>query len=388
MKIALISEFFYPDSKGGVEKRYHEIAENLSSQGNEVHWFASTNSDHYIKLSKSTVYYHRIMHWRSPYTKTGRRSILQALNFSFHVMLCIRSLNKQNYDLVDCSVYPFMHCFFVRFLLRKNTPLIITWYEFWGDYWFEYLGILGFGGRFIERMAVALSRNVIAVSSKTYKGLCHISGVPLNIALIPNGIDLRKIDSIGESAEKSDVIYVGRLKAHKNVSILIRAIGFVRELHPNVKVFIVGSGPEMSNLRSLTKTLGLEENVRYFGAIESESEIYSLLKSSKIFVHPSTKEGGGSLTLLEANACGKPIVAVKSDLGIDEDLIEEGKNGYWVEALEPRLFADRIVHLLDNRVLLDEICGNSRRFVFRYSWDNICSQYIEYYGNLGRCHNG
>ena len=72
---------------------------------------------------------------------------------------------------------------------------------------------------------------------------------------------------------------------------------------------IVGNGPEKDNLEKLVVKLGLNSNVQFIDFIENDSGLYSLIKSSKVFVLPSTREGFG-IVAIEAAACGIPVVTI------------------------------------------------------------------------------
>ncbi len=51
------------------------------------------------------------------------------------------ALFKQNLDIIDCNQFPYLHCFPSKLISQlKSIPLVITWHEFWGDYWYQYLG--------------------------------------------------------------------------------------------------------------------------------------------------------------------------------------------------------------------------------------------------------
>ena len=146
-----------------------------------------------------------------------------------------------------------------------------------------------------------------------------------------------------------------------------------------VTLQIIGDGPERQNLELLVKKLNVSDNVMFHGEIESDTEAYSWMKASRLFVHPSTKEGGGSITVLEANACGLPVVAYKDENGIADELIEEGNNGYWIEKPNAKVMADRIHQLLRAENLDLNIKDNSIGYARRYDWSKIASEYNAYF---------
>jgi len=382
MKIAFVSEHFYPYFKGGAEKRFYEIAARLSRAGHDVHWYAGKDWRGADDMTVRGIHYHGIVQNRSHYTSTGRRSIIRAVFYGVQWIYRIREVNRLAFDLVNCSVYPFFHCFVFKLLLRRRTRFVITWYEFWGDYWYRYLGILGVFGKFIESVVLKMPDAMIAVSENVFRKLTMTNKKRIPVQLIPNGVDVDLIRKVKPSGLSSDMIYVGRLKNHKNVDVLLQTVKWLKETRPNLRLLIVGDGPEMGNLRRLVHDLNIDSAVRFTGPVDSDAEVFSLIKSSKVFVHPSSKEGGGSLTLLEANACGRPVIAFRSELGIDENLISNGMNGYWVDDLRPESFARTINAVLGNDLQLSKMTESSMSFARKYSWSNICAKDINYYKEI------
>ncbi len=98
------------------------------------------------------------------------------------------------------------------------------------------------------------------------------------------------------------------------------------------------------------------------------------MKSSKVFVLPSTREGFG-IVVIEANACGIPVVTVNHKDNAARDLIEEGKNGF-VCQLDEKEIAKNIMKGIKNRNRIKQTCTNSVKL---YDWDNIMKKFEEVY---------
>jgi len=126
----------------------------------------------------------------------------------------------------------------------------------------------------------------------------------------------------------------------------------------------------MGPLKRLAKKLALSRNVKFFGFVEEFDEVAALMKSSKIFVIPSTQEGGASIVTLEANACGLPVIAVNHPLGIDKRLIRNGLNGFFA-GFSPESLAERIRSLLQDEELRRKMGRNATEFAKGYDWDKI-----------------
>ncbi len=322
MKIAFVYDAIYPWVKGGIEKRVWELAVRLSRRGHDVHLFGMKFWAGEDIVIIDGVVLHGVCPEKNLY-HGGRRSILQAVYFSIHLII---PLMKEKFDIIDCQQFPYFSCFFAKIpSVLKNTPLVITWHEIWGDYWYDYIGWKGCMGKITEGLVARLTSENIAVSKTTAKNMGGL-GILHPIKIIPNGVDLQNIQSISPSLESSDVIFAGRLIKEKHPDLLILAFNLFLSKHPDHFMVMIGDGPEKSNVTTLIGKLHLEDNVRFIGFREFHDEIIAYMKSSKICVLPSTREGFG-ITALEALACGLPVVTVDHKANAICDLITKN-NGF------------------------------------------------------------
>jgi glycosyltransferase involved in cell wall biosynthesis len=368
MKIAYIYDAVYPWVKGGAEKRIYEISKRLVKRGHEVHWFGIKWWDGEEDIVREGVYLHGIGEWDNLYVE-GRRSIKEGLYFGIKTLTGL----KGYFDIIDCQEFPYFSCFSAKMhSLVKKSKLIITWHEIWGDYWFEYLGRKGFFGWAVEKMTSKLTGKNVAVSERTKRDLERI-GVRKEIEIIPNGIDFGEIEKIRASEEESDVIFAGRLIEEKNVDILIKAVELVKKEIPDVKCRIIGDGPEKRKLEKLATDLGLGGNIKFTVFLENHDEVISYMKSSKVFVLPSTREGFG-IVALEANACGLPVVTVNHKRNAVCDFITD-ENGFICE-LSGGNIAEKIFMALDGRKDGRKRYNESAK---KYDWSEISDLLEKFY---------
>ena len=361
MKISLVYDAIYPYIKGGGEKRYYEIAQRLSAKGHEVHIYGQKlwSGDKIIK--KEGIFYHGIAKSSSLYTQERKRSIKEAIMFGF----CSLKMVKEDFDIIDCCGFPYFSLFSCKLAAKiKGKPFYSTWHEVWGKkYWKSYLGNLGIFGYLIERITSKLPDKIISVSDLTTKKLVEELNVPRNkIITIPNGINLREIKDIRKSKKKSDIIFIGRLLTHKNVNILIKSISMLRKSNKNVKAIII------DNIKLLAKSLNLEKNVIFKGFIKQD-EVYSLMKSSKVFVLPSEREGFG-IVAIEAFACGIPVVTVNHKGNAAQFLIKPGKNGF-VSDLNEESLAQNMEKALKQSRKMKSACLKDAE---EYDWNKIINK--------------
>lgn len=373
MKIAYVYDAVYPWIKGGAEKRIYEMAKRLALRGHEVHWYGvgwwwSEGGSRDIEMDG--IHLHGVCKPIELY-KADRRSIKEAIYFA--VMLFGR-LREEKFDVVDCQGFPFFSCFTAKIIsLFGRYKLVITLHEVWNDYWYEYLGKKGVFGKFIEKLMVNLTNELISVSQKTKNDLKLIKASEKSI-VIPNGIDFKQIRRINPSTETFDVIFAGRLIKEKNIDLLLKALVHVKKVFPNFKCIIIGDGPEKLHLENLLCDLNLKQNIEFLGFLEDNNSLISYMKVSKVFVLPSTREGFG-MVVLEANASGLPVVVIDHPRNAAIDLIEENVNGF-VSEFSQKALADKIVQGINERESMKDSCI---KFARDYDWEKIVVELEDFY---------
>ncbi|HWC57926.1 MAG TPA: glycosyltransferase family 4 protein [Candidatus Paceibacterota bacterium] len=364
-KIAIVSDAVYPHNKGGKEKRLHDITTRLVRDGYDVtiycmQWWEGPKTVVHegVKFCAISPLY--------PLYNGDRRSIREAILFALH---CFKLLTK-SFDVIDVDHIPHLSILTIKIVcLLRRKKMIATWHEVWGkEYWKEYLG--GWKATIaylVEWLSVQLPTTIIAVSDHTAKSLEKLLGSRKKIVTIPNGLQLSVLRKSPHAALQSDIIFAGRLLFHKNVDVLLRAIKILKEKIPTISAVIVGDGPEKVSLEQLAKDLAIEQNVIFLGFVERDIDLYGLMKSSKVFVLPSVREGFGIVTI-EANACGLPVVTTNHKDNATKDLIEEGVNGYVVR-LNEKAFAQKIFLALSSRTKIQP-----QKNVDRYDWQVLMMQ--------------
>ncbi len=371
MKIAFVYDAIYPWVKGGAEKRIYELGKRLAGNGHEVHVFGIKWWDGASVIRYENIVLHGVCRQMELYTN-GRRSVSEAVIFSIDLL---PHLVKEKFDVIDVSAFPYFSCFSVKLLsFLRRTPMIVTWHEVWKDYWYEYLGWRGFFGKLIESMVSKIAPGSIAVSATTKNNLELLGSK--NIHIVPNGVDLKKIARIQPSVYKCDIIFVGRLIKEKNVDILIKAVDYIRRMTFDVKCHIIGSGPEKERLTEIAAMTGLMDNIRFFERMEHD-EVIARIKSSKVLVLPSMREGFG-MVVIEAFACGVPVITVRSPLNAASELV--GKEMGFVVNPDAQEVGDAIRLLITNHELHEHMSKCAFDSAQRYDWNNIVKQLTHIYG--------
>jgi glycosyltransferase involved in cell wall biosynthesis len=365
-KIAVISDTAYPFFKGGKEKRIYDITTRLAARGYDVtiycmKWWKENDRSilqNGVKLKAISPYY--------PIYAGKRRSIREAIFFALN---CLRLVTK-DFDVIDIDHMPHLVLFTTKIVcILKKKKMVVTWNEVWGKkYWQEYLGAAGTLAYMIEWISARLPDTIISISEHTTNDLRTVLGIKGPIITIPNGVDVEGISKIPAAAKGADVVFAGRLLSHKNVDVLIRAIAIVRKQHPEILTWIAGEGPEKESLQKLTHELDLEKNIIFLGFLPDEHELYRIMKASRMFVLPSTREGFG-IVIVEANACGIPVITIDHEQNAGKDLITDGGNGALVKLDEAEL-ARAIEKLLSSK----RDPATYLSYAEKYDWTHILSK--------------
>lgn len=374
MKIALVYDAVYPYVKGGAERRYFEIGRRLAAH-HDVHivsfaWWANQPRQE----RAPGITYTSVGRPLPLYRNDGKRSAAEALRFGLAVA---RPILAGRFDVIDCASFPYFSVLTSSLVARlTRTPMLVTWLELWGHYWLDYWGWKGLAGRIVEDAAVAATQRAIAISEFTRGRLlrARFAPAPERVSVIYNGVQFAAIDAAPPDDVKADVLYVGRLLAHKRVDLLLRAAQIMRRRSPGLRLVIVGDGPEMPSLVALAETLGLSSAVSFLGFIP-EARVHSIFKTSRVLVLPSEREGLGA-TVLEANSAGTPAVVVRSAESAAVQLVQEGITGLTC-APNPVDLAEAIERCLD----LPEASTRAacRAFARRHEWDDVAQRVLREY---------
>ncbi len=192
----------------------------------------------------------------------------------------------------------------------------------------------------------------------------HNSGI--STIVISNGVNLSKFkkNKINKFAKKHKfnakekrVLFVGRLHPEKKVNTLIESMPLVLNKFNNVHLDIVGIGHLRSSLEELSKRLGLQKRVTFYGKV-SDEDLVEAYNACDIFVLPSLAELEG-MVILEAMACGKPIIIANSPLSASTYFVRG--NGFLFKPEDERDLADKLLKLLMNGKLMKKMALASHK---------------------------
>jgi glycosyltransferase involved in cell wall biosynthesis len=175
------------------------------------------------------------------------------------------------------------------------------------------------------------------------------------------------------------ILAVGNLQPRKNLSGLIRAVGELKRKTPgSFQLVIAGKAKwRESDLFSEIRQLGLESDVCFLGYVSDET-LTGLYRQATVFAYPSLYEGFG-LPLLEAMACGVPVVTTRST-SIPEVV---GEAALMVEATDTAALADAIGRVLADESLRAALREKGLKQAARFSWERTARETWNIYRQFG-----
>ena len=172
------------------------------------------------------------------------------------------------------------------------------------------------------------------------------------------------------------LLTVARLEPHKGIDTVLQALPAILARAPDVRYAVAGAGAaaERAKLERLAEQLGVAGRVQFLGEV-SERDLPALYGLATVYVGASRRaerigvEGFG-ISLVEASACGLPVVAGNS--GGVPDAVRDGETGFLVPPEDPAAFCDAICRLLADAELARRVGAAGRRAVETYyNWDRV-----------------
>ncbi|MHB8581719.1 MAG: TIGR04063 family PEP-CTERM/XrtA system glycosyltransferase [Gammaproteobacteria bacterium] len=214
------------------------------------------------------------------------------------------------------------------------------------------------------------------------------------VTVIPNAVDINQF-RVGTPPDRDlmekyglqsgfTLGFAGSFYAYEGLDVLLRAMPYIAEAIPQVRLLLVGGGPQESGLRTLAAELGMNDIAHFAGRVPHE-EIARYYSVMDIMVYPRLPRRLTELVTplkpLEAMALGKLVVA--SDVGGHRELIGDGKNGYLFAAGSVAALAQRLVSIIKDRASWESVIADGRRYVeHERNWSASVSRYRSVYARV------
>ncbi|MDQ0597429.1 glycosyltransferase involved in cell wall biosynthesis [Streptomyces canus] len=204
------------------------------------------------------------------------------------------------------------------------------------------------------------------------------SRYPGAIQITP-GVDLERFTpGPPPSTRPRTILYVGRMdrgSSWKGIDVLLRAFAVLSDL-PDARLRLVGGGNALPDHVALAEQLGITDRVEFTGALTGDALVAAVQSAAMIALASRTEAECHPLVLIEAMACGTPIVG--SDAGGIPYIVTPGINGLLVPPDDPEALAAACRRLLQDGDLADRMGTAGRlRAVERYAWPTLTDRYLQ-----------
>ena len=331
---------------GGAEVRLHEVYTPLVKQGHNIILYCCSfnNAPKYECINGIEVY-----RLGNDYT------------FSF---LCMVNLNKwvkkHQADIVieDLNKIPFYSPLFY------NGPLIIQMHHLWKksifkEAFFLVACLIWLTEKTIPWIYKNCNFSVVSPSTKNELSSLGISEKKIKIIYNGANLDLYKPK---ELVKEHIILWIGRIQKYKGPIEACKILQLLNQDLPNLKLVIVGDGPYKNKVKEFAKKNNL--SVFFTGFLDKKEKIKWLQKAS-IHLQSSYKEGWG-LSVIEANACGCPVVANNTS-GL-RDSCQDKKTGLLYKYNDLEDAASKIKFILNDSKLTNQLVDNGLEWASSFSW--------------------
>lgn len=222
-----------------------------------------------------------------------------------------------------------------------------------------------YGGKYPVLFETA---NIVCVSTDMQRQLLKLGAKPERLHLIPYGVDTNLFKPGQKKMQHPVFIACGRFVPKKAPYLTIEAFAKTLEKIPSAKLMMIGEGDLLPTCQSLADSLGISHAIDFKGVL-GQMEIAELLPQALALVQHSVRSNDGDaeglpLAILEAGACGLPVVATKH-MGI-ADAVVEGDTGYLVAEGDTAGMSERMIYLAQNSAIASTMGFVARQHICTY----------------------
>ena len=384
MRIGLFTDT-YPPFINGVSTSVLMLKQGLEKLGHEV--FVVTVNDEAFSYKKED----NVL--KIPSFPVGIMNFRQS---GIYPLRALKIIKKWNLDIIHTHT-EFSIGTFARLVSKQfNIPLVHTYHTMYEEYIYyitkgyfdsaskklvEYLTLF-LCDKTIDELIVPTEKTKILFKEK-YK-------VKRDVHVIPTGIDASRFyneninkdevlelkKELGIKPRNFNILYIGRIAKEKNIEFLIENFKNVLKKVRFCKMYIVGDGPDIKDLIELTNKNKLDDKIVFVGKVPWE-DVPKYYAACDVFVTASTSETQG-LTVLEAMAASKPVVAIKDESF--ELVINNGKDGLLFK--NEKEYVECIYKLYKDKKFYNEIKVAARKKSNLYSSDMYAKNVLKIYNKV------
>jgi phosphatidylinositol alpha-mannosyltransferase len=376
VRIALVTEFYYPHL-GGVTEHVHNLALQFQRQGHPT-IVVTANMQRPARghdLGHDPVdppFVHRLGTSRTIYSAGSFARVTTGLRLRHRLRELFR---REAVDVVHVhgGLNPTFGLLAPEAAWDLGLPVVATFHS-----WFASSALCRIFRRPLQRR---LDRHaaVLAVSEPVIEA--HARYFEADWQIIPNGVDtefFRTDASPAPPTGEPELLFLGRLDPRNGLDTVLAAMPRVLDCLPGARLTVAGDGPLRLVYERLARPLG--ERVTFVGRVNGDRpEHYA---RAHMYLCPTTKASFG-ITLLEAMACGTPLVV--SDITGFRELVGNGSEALLVPRDDPAAWADAVVGLMGDQAQLEAMGAAGRRKAETYAWPIVAAKVMDVYRRVTGC---
>lgn len=383
MKIGIFTDAYEPHISG-VTTSIKMLKTALEKMHHEVYIVtANLDNNKFIYDKKNKIIY-------LPGIKTG---IYETKLTGIYSKKAMKIIKEWNLDVIH-SQTEFGVGYFSRIVAKKlSLPIVHTYHTLYEDY--VHYVTHGHFDNFAKKLAIKITKyycekrcdELIVPTDKIKDLFINKYNIIKQVNVIPTGIDIDKfkitpsmkknIQTIKNKYKIKDTDFiigsVGRIAPEKSFDKLLYNIKDMIKVNTNIKVLLVGGGPDLDNLKELTKKLNLENYVIFTDKVNYDL-VPTYFNIFNVVVSFSKTETQG-LTIIEGLAASKPTLCIEDDSF--RAMIEPNYNGYLFK--NDTEFKDYIFKLMNDKKLYKDMVTNARNSTYKYSKEVFAADILKVY---------
>lgn len=303
----------------------------------------------------------------------------------------VTQLASRHWDVIHIHTPFRAHQLGLRLAKLTGRPTVETYHTYFEEYIANYLpwAPRSWLRLLARRASHKLCQDVdhLIVPSQQMAGVLDGYGITTPRTVLPTGIDLQEFKGgsgeafrrqYGIADDRPTLVTVSRLAMEKNIGFLLEVMGRLVAEFPKLLFIIAGEGPDAERLKKQTASMGLQENVRFFGNLDRRTVLLDCYRAGDVFVFASPTETQG-LVLIEAMALGVPIV---STAVMGTATVLRDAHGAQVSAEDVDAFAGHVARLLRSPAERAELSRLGPEDAKAWSTEGLMRRVVGLYGDL------
>lgn len=377
MRVALVTEFYYPHL-GGVTEHVYNLARLLNRSGHRAiiitsHMATPSRAHDLDDMAEDPLVIHRVGTSRVIYSYGSFARITTGLGLRRQIREILRA---EQIDLlhVHGGLAPMFGLVAPDAAGDLGIPVVATFHS-----WFHRSTLCQL---FRPQLQKRLDRHAAAIAVSQPVVDAHARYLEADWKIIPNGVDtdfFRPGSGLpSPKGAQAELLFLGRLDPRNGLDTILAAMPHVQRELPEVRLTVAGDGPLRPVYERMAKSREIQ--VSFVGRVNGNRPAY--YSNAQLYLCPTTKASFG-ITLLEAMACGTPLVV--SDITGFRELVNGGSEAVLVPKAEPEAWAAAIIALLSDEQQRGRMRAAGLAKSAEFAWPRVTEQITEVYRNVLQC---